>query len=89
MRGWGEGTQRPQNVSQKRIGRMTNIVERAGSWFRFKALEKLPHDLLEVGETRRTIGMRERKLGRTHAVGQEIVLLTDPPVELKGRFCLV
>ena len=64
-----------QNASENRIG---HNDQRAGSCFRFRLLEKLPHYLLNLCKTWRTVSMRERKLGWTHAVVLAIGLLSYP-----------
>jgi hypothetical protein len=45
---------------------------RAGSWRRSALQPELPYGLLDFLETGRTVGVRERELGRIHAMGLAI-----------------
>ena len=61
----------------------------AGSWRRSALLPVLPHNLLDLRETRRTVRVRERKLGWTHAMGLAIRPLTYPAFKIRGCSRLV
>ena len=51
--------------------------------------KKLPHYLLDLRKTRRTVGMLERKLVRTYAMGLAIRPLTYPAFETRGSSRLI
>src|SRR5512143_498285 len=63
--------------------------QRAGSWGRSGLSEELPHGLLDLRETRRTVRVRERKLGWIHAMGLAIRPLTYPAFKIRGCSRLV
>ena len=62
---------------------------RARSWRRSALQPELPYGLLDFLETGRTIGVREREHGRTHAMGLAIRSLTYPALETRGCSRLV
>ena len=62
---------------------------RAGSWRRSALQPELPYGLLDFLETGRTVGVRERELGRIHAMGLAIRPLTYPALETRGCSRLV
>ena len=63
--------------------------QRAGSWWRSDLTEVLRHRLLGFRETCLTVGVREREIGRIHAIGRSIRPWRDPTLTIKRRSDLV
>ena len=62
---------------------------RAGSWRRSDLTEVLTHCTHELRETCRTVGVREREIGRIRAMCLSIRPLRDPALTSRGRTGLV
>lgn len=62
---------------------------RGASWHWSAFLEVLPHGLFDLSETRRTVGVRECKIGWIHPMGLSVRPLRDPELTTWGKSCIV
>ncbi len=70
-------------------GRRSPESRRTGSWRHSDVPEVPPRRFLGLRETFQTVGVREREIGRIHAMCRSIRPRRDPALTIRGRSGLV